>query len=383
MKNGIKMKNNKIYKNLIGILKKNKFFWSLIIFIFILHLLTYPSIHNIGDEQLYLDVASRICKLDFSDFTGRETARVHGPFYHSILCLTSPFHHFEIEKAEIVNFIFVIIGIVGWYFSTSFLSDETRKRLIILLFANSLIWIYSFRVLIDVSIGVFLSLGLINSYLFLEYRKKRNYYLTIIFISLASLTSEIAISFIPILFVFLLLKKDKNFIDWSMLILPFIPYGVYQLSIGFKDVWVFGRGLGIEGRLVSFVPYSHLPIIVFTIGIFGPGIISCILMWKNINQEKKLKNFLIFSLLLYLLWEFFFDFVISYNLPRLHITLMPFLTLLLAEASTKSKSLRYVYYITLVYMLMTGFLAAYYFHVNELPIWKNQIIDITKMIKIN
>lgn len=146
---------------------------------------------------------------------------------------------------------------------------------------------------------------------------------------------------------------------------------------------MFGRGLGIEGRLVSFVPYSHLPVIVFTIGIFGPGIISCILMWKNINQEKKLKNFLIFSLLLYLLWEFFFDFVISYNLPRLHITLMPFLTLLLAEASTKSKSLRYVYYITLVYMLMTGFLAAYYFHVNELPIWKNQIIDITKMIKIN
>jgi hypothetical protein len=378
MKNEVKKIGT--YKRITEELKNDKFFWGLIFFIFILHLLTYPSIHNISDEQLYLDVASRICKLNFSDFTGKETGRIHGPLYHTILCLTSPFHHFELGKAEIINFVFIILGIVGWYFSTPLVSVETRKRLILLLFANNLLWTYSFRVLIDISICMFLSLGLMNSYLFLEYKKKRNYYLTIIFISLASLTSEIAFMFIPILFVYLLLKKNKNILDWGLLILPFIPYGFYQLLIGFKDIWLYARMMEVTGMMnVSYIPYAHFPTIFYTIGVFGLGFISCVLAWKNMSKFDNMKNYFIFSLLIYLIWEIVFDFIASVNLPRYNMTLIPFLALMISENYEKDKKYRYLYYLTLIYSIMTGFIAAYYFHTSSLPIWRNQIIDITKI----
>lgn len=365
--------------NLIENFKKNKIFWGLMIFIFILHLLTYPSVHYISDDKIYLDIAARICKLNFSDYTGRVGDRMHPPLYPTIVCLTSFFHHFDLAKAQLINFVYFIFGLIGWYFSTSFLSEDTRKRFILLLFANNLIWIYSFRVLLDISAFIFLSLGLMNAYLFLEYRKKKNYYLTIIFISIGSFTSELTAIFLPIMLVYLLLKKNRNVRDWSFLVLSYIPYLIYQLIVGFKDIWLFGRVIKATGMLnVAYIPYAHFPTILYMAGVLGPGIISCFLVWKNISKFKT-KNYITFFLVIYLIWETIFDFLASANLPRYNITLIPFLSLMISDSYDKDKKYRYLYYLALIYCIITGFLAAYYFHLSELPIWKNKIIDITKI----
>jgi hypothetical protein len=186
--------------------------------------------------------------------------------------------------------------------------------------------------------------------------------------------------FIPILFVYLLLKKNKNILDWGLLILPFIPYGFYQLLIGFKDIWLYARMMEVTGMMnVSYIPYAHFPTIFYTIGVFGLGFISCVLAWKNMSKFDNMKNYFIFSLLIYLIWEIVFDFIASVNLPRYNMTLIPFLALMISENYEKDKKYRYLYYLTLIYSIMTGFIAAYYFHTSSLPIWRNQIIDITKI----
>jgi FtsH-binding integral membrane protein len=108
------------------------------------------------------------------------------------------------------------------------------------------------------------------------------------------------------------------------------------------------------------------------IGIFGPGIISCVLMWKNaiVGKNDLIKHFVLFSLVLYLTWEIIYDFMLYGNLPRYHTTLIPFLVLIITNASEKSKKLRYIYYLTLIFSLITGFIVAYYFHVYTQAIWK-------------
>lgn len=359
-------------EKMIKIIRKNRIFFVLLSIIFFLHVLTYPSIHLIFDDYLYLNQSNEICSGNFTSFTENPEARSHGPLYPAVLCLTSPMHNFDIYQAQLVNFGFLILIVIGWYYFTRNMKID-RKKMVLLLFANSLLWVYSFRVLIDIPVAFFLSLGMLNAFLFFEKRQNKNYYWSILFLSLSLFTKESSFIFIFLFLIYLLFKKTKDIKKWSLLTLPLIPYLIYQVSIGFQDIWVYKAGLKATTPFeYSYIPYGIFPTILFMLGIFGLGFLSVLWMWKNISKIKgTLKNFLLFSLILYVLTELFYDFVISVNLPRYHTILMPFLTLIISESSRKSKTMNYIYYITLIYLIFTGLFAAYYFHTSELPIWKD------------
>lgn len=368
---------------------KHKKFWMLLAIIFVLHAFTYPSVHHITDEKVYLEIAKNICSGNFSDFFGFIPGRdyTHNtPLYQTVLCITSFAHNFNVEKAEIITFIFFILIIVGWYYSIPKDWKVDKNKFVLLLFANSLLWIYSFRVLLDIPLGFFLSLGMFNLYLFFEYNQRKNYYLGFILTSLALFTKETAVVFIPIFFIYFLFKKEKNIRNWCLLLLiivPFVIFSAFQYLSGFP---VFNEFIGVAFKATTtqtsyyLIPYSKLPTIAFMVGIFGPGIISCFFMLKNINKKSdSIKKFLIFFIVFYLFWEVVFDFLMFANSPRYHTTLIPFITLVIVMAVDK-KSLKYIFYLTLVYMLLTGFLAAYYFHVQTLEIWKVSLKEFFKNI---
>jgi len=350
-------------------------------------MVTYPSIHTIGDEELYLNISKEICEHDFSYFFGERNETAHQPFYYVVLCVTSPIHNFTLGNAEVITYIFFIFLVLGWYLSVPYSWKISKKAFVLLLFSNSLLWVYSIRVLLDLPLAFFLSLGIFHLYLFFESGRKKNYYAGLILLALAMLTKESALSFLPIFVVYFLIKKDFNFKKWVSLIIPCIPWillSVYQYFSGFPIFWVFTMVFKSTTPIVwtQNVPYAHLPTILFMTGIFGPGIVSCILMWKNALKKKDgtIRNFLLFSLVLYLLWEISYDFLLYGNMPRYHTALMPFLTLIITAASNKSKKLRYVYYLTLIYSLTTGFIAAYYFHTYTQAIWKVSIKELMRLI---
>lgn len=377
---------NGFYRKMIKILKKNKIFWSLLVFIFILHMITYPSIHTIGDEEVYLEISKKFCELDFSYFFGESGKPAHQPFYYVILCITSPIHNFVLGNAEIITYIFFIFLVVGWYLSVPNSWKINKKGFVLLLFSNSLLWVYSLRVLLDVPLAFFLSLGIFHFYLFFEKGKKKNYYLGLLLLSLALLIKESALAFLPIFFVYLLLKKDLNLKKLFLLVIPCIPWLIltmFQYFSGFPVFWAFSVAFKPTTTIVwqQDVPYAQLPTILFMLGIFGPGIISCILMWKNtlMKKDRVIKGFFLFSLVLYLLWEISYDFLLYGNMPRYHTTLMPFLALIITAAANKSKKLRYIYYLTLVYSLIVGFIVAYYFHTHTQAIWKVPIKELIYM----
>lgn len=172
--------------------------------------------------------------------------------------------------------------------------------------------------------------------------------------------------------------------------LPFIPFAIFTfiqylsgfpvlrefVDIAFKPTtkeYEFSK----ERLDYSTIPYARFPTILFITGILGPGIISLIWMWVDIRKRKlAIKSFLVFTLILYILWELIYDFAIFANMPRYHTTLIPFLSLIISEAYKESKLLKYIYILTLVFTLATGFLAAYYFHVQTLEIWKISLNNI-------
>jgi hypothetical protein len=357
--------------------------------IFILHVLTYPSIHHIIDETDYLEAAKRICSFDFSSYFGKTTdVYAHNtPLYPLVLCITSPIHNFNLEKAEIITYMFFLALVVAWYYSIPEKWDVDKKKFTLLLFANSLLLVYSFRVLLDVPLGFLLSLGIFNLYLFFEYNQRKNYYLGFIFTSLALFTKESAILFLPIFFIYLLFKKEKNLRKWCLLLAPFIPFAIFTAFQYLSGFPIFAEYIDVAFKATTtytkyyLIPYSKLPAIIFMIGIFGPGIISCFFMIKNINEKKAdVKKFLVFFLIFYIFWELVFDFLMFANSPRYHTTLIPFITLIISMAADDKKSLKYIFYLTLIYTLITGFLAAYYFHVQTLEIWKVSLKEFFKRL---
>lgn len=368
---------------------QSKFFWALAI-IFILHILTYPSVHHIIDEYMYVTLAKHVCNFDFSDFLGKNTENyLHNtPLYSIILCSFSFIHNFNVESAEIVTYIFWISLAVGWYYSIPKFWKIDRRKLILLILGNGLLWVYSLRVLIDVPLAFFLSLGMFHLYLFFAYKKIKNYYISLLLLSLALLTKEGAILFFPVFIIYLLLKKEINIKNLCMLLLPLLPialFTIYQYSSGFPvfDILLYNlKSTSTLAQGYEKIPYSMLPTIVFIIGIFGPGIISCIWAWKNLKKNKVIRDFLIFSLILYIIWEINYDFIAFANMPRYHTTLIPFLSLIIVDASEKNKKLNKIYYLTLIYTLAIGFFGSYYFHTQTLEIWKVSLKDILKVFII-
>ena len=369
---------------------KGKKLWFLLAIIFLLQVLTYPSIHHIIDEKQYLDVAKNICNGNFSDFFGprpKEAYTHNTPLYQTILCLTSPIHGYNLERAEIITYLLFVSLIIGWYYSIPKGWKVDKNKFVLLLFANSLLWVYSFRVLLDVPIAIFLSLGIFNLYLFFEYKQRKNYYLGFIFTSLALFTKESAVIFLPIFFIYLLFKRKLNIRYLFLLLLPLIPFGIFsffQYASGFP---LFREFIDVAFKATTthtyyyLIPYSKLPTLVFMIGIFGPGVISVFLMLKNISEKKEnIKNFLMFFPIFYLLWEVVFDFLMYANLPRYHTILIPFITLIISLNVYDKKNSKYIFYLTLIYTLTTGFLAAYYFHVEILEIWKVSLKEFIKTI---
>jgi hypothetical protein len=369
---------------------KGKKFWFLLAIIFFLQVLTYPSIHHIVDEKIeYLNIAEDICKGNFSDFFGPRPNEVHThntPLYQTILCLTSFIHGFNVEKAEIVTYIFFLLLIIGWYYSIPKDWKVDKNKFVLLLFANSLLWVYSFRVLLDVPLAFFLSLGIFNLYLFFEYNKRKNYYIGFTLTTLALLTKESAILFLPIFAIYFLFRKTWNIKKWFLLLLPIIPFIIFTVLQYISGFPVFNQYIDVALKTTTTmeyqqtIPYSKLPTIVFIIGIFGPGIISVFLMLKNINEkEDNIKKFLTFFLIFYVIWEIVFDFFIFANSPRYHTTLIPFITLIISMAAHHKKNLKYIFYLTLVYTLLTGFIAAYYFHVEIKEIWNIKLKELLKL----
>jgi len=364
-----------VSKDLVNELKKNKLFYFLIFIIFILHLFTYPSIHHIGDELLYLNVGKEICQGSFSSFLGNAKILVHTPVYHTSLCLTSFIHNFNLETAELVTFSYLILMVLCWYFSIPKNSNFDRKNFVLLLFSNSLLWIYSLRVLTDVPLAFFLSLGMLHLYLYFEYKKKRNYYLSFIFLSLATLVKENALIYLPIFFLYILLKTPKNIKKIYLLLLPLLPYLIfilYQFSTGYKIFKIFILAFkSTTPADFSFIPYANLPVFIYMIGSFGIGILSIILVLKNMKKIKiDFRNFAVFFLVMYMFWEFLYDFIAFASIPRYHLTLIPFFSLIITESSKIDRKMKYLYYLTLVYTLITGFLISYYFHTETVEIWK-------------
>jgi hypothetical protein len=369
---------------------RDKIFWGLLSIIFVLHVLTYPSIHHIIDEKIYLDTAKNICNGNFSDFFGFIPNRdyTHNtPLYQTVLCITSFVHGFNAEKAEIITYIFFIMLTVGWYYSIPKGWKVDKNKFVLLLFANSLLWVYSFRVLLDIPLAFFLSLGMFNLYLFFEYNQKKNYYLGFILTSLSLFTKESAVLFFPIFFIYFLFKKEKNMKKWVLLFLPLIPFAIFSILQYQSGFPIFRQFTDVAFKATTvhtyyyLIPYSKLPTIVFIIGIFGPGLISCFFMLKNIHEKNdNVKKILTFFLIFYIFWELFFDFLMFANSPRYHTVLIPFITLIITMAADDKNNLKYIFYLTLFYTLLTGFLAAYYFHVETLEIWKVSLKEFIKTI---
>jgi hypothetical protein len=368
---------------------KNRNFWILLAAIFILHILTYPSIHHIIDEETYLDIAKNICNGNFTDFFGfipnRDWSH-NTPLYNIILCISSPIHNYNVEKAEIITYIFFILLTVGWYYSIPKDWKVDKNKFVLLLFANSLLWVYSFRVLLDVPLAFFLSLGIFNLYLFFEYNQKKNYYIGCVLTSLALFAKENALLFFPIFFIYFLFKGEKNIKKWFLLVVPLIPFVIFSFAQYISGFPILREFIDVAFKFTNYtyysykfylIPYAKLPTIAFIIGIFGPGLISCLYILKNIPKKKhNIRTFLTFFLIFYLIWEVVFDFLIFVNSPRYHTTLIPFITLIISMASEDKKNLKYVFYLTLFYVLITGFLAAYYFHVQTIEIWKVPLMKI-------
>lgn len=346
-------------------------------FIFVLHLITFPSIHHISDEHVrYIPTAKHICNLDFSDFFGPQEMNMHpGPIYQIALCVTSPIHNFNLELAEITAYMFFIAMIIGWYYSIPSSWKVDKKKLVLLLFGNGLLWIYSFRVLIDVPLAFFLSLGMFNLYLFFEKGLKKNRNLGLIFTTLALFTKETAVIYFPILFLYLLFKMEHSVKKWAIIFLPAIPFGIFSLLQHLSGFPILDQlFIGLKSTTTisySTIPYAHLPTIVFMLGIFGPGLIMLpFLIIKNRKLfGKEIRNYILFFVLLYIVWELFYDFVMYANLPRYHTTLMPFIALIASAMPTK-KSFKYCYYLILIYSIISGFAISYYFHIETAAVWQ-------------
>jgi len=360
---------------------RSSFFW-LMFSMFILHLLAYPAIHHIIDETTYLKASEKVCKLDFSDFFGKKNLEevefyTHNtPMYAIIFCLTSPVHNFNVERAGVVIFGFLIALVVGWYYSIPKDWKIDRKKIALLIFSNSLLWVYGWRALKDVPLAFFLSLGIFYLYLYFERKKTKNYYIAFALLSIALLFKESSILYIPVFFVYLLINRIYDLKKWALLILPFIPYLIYtffQYASGFPVVFLFTSSAKFTTPFVyqENIPYTRLPTFVFMIGIFGPGFISVILRWKDFFfKRSQFNSFLKFSLVFYIVWELVFDIIIFGNMPRYHTIIIPFLSVIIAESAERGKKLKILYYLTIVYSIITGFAIAYYFHVKSLEIWK-------------
>jgi len=361
---------------------RSGFFW-LILFIFLLHTVAYPSIHHIIDEYTYLKASEKFCKMDFSDFLGKKTEENvefyshNTPMYAIIFCLTSPIHGFDVERAEIVTFGFLIALTAGWYYSIPKDWKLDRRKVVLLIFSNSLLWVYGLRALKDVPLAFFLSLGIFHLYLYLENKKIKNYYIAFVLVAIALMLKESAILYIPIFFVYLLIRRDRKLKDWIFLILPVIPYMIFtafQLASGFPVAYLFTSSMKFTTPFTyqQNIPYASLPTILFMAGIFGPGIISVIIRWKDqFFTRSQFNNFLKFSLILYIIWELVFDILLFGNMPRYHTVIIPFLSLIIAEASDRSRTLKILFYLTVAYSVLSGFLISYYFHVKTLEIWMN------------
>jgi len=370
----VKLNGVKIYEWL----KRNKLFLGLIALIFVLHVATYPCIHNLTDETKYLEFSEELCQGNFSYFS--EDKFFSTPFYFLTMCVTSPLHGYVPDVAELVTFGISLIMVATWYFSVP--KDFDRKKLALLLFSNSLIWIYSFRVMMDIPVAFFLSLGMLHLYLFLERNNKKNYYISFALLTLAIFTKEIALLFVPIFLAYLLIKRDKNWKKWILVLLPLIPYLVYLMATGPEEIlWLLGVTSGSVPRDYSYIPYGRLPVILFLGGVFGTGIISVILAWKNYWKEEKIKNFILLTFVSYIVWEGFFSIIMPVNLPRYSIALIPFFSVLISEYANRSKKLLYIYYLTLAWSIITGFLAGYYFHVIEGAIWEDSFKNLIDIIK--
>jgi len=370
---------------------QSKFFLAIVI-ILALHILTYPSIHHIVDEYTYLGSSSKICELNFSDFFGEKTLEeieyyTHNtPLYSVIFCLTSPIHNFNVERAGLVIFAFLIATVIGWYYSIPKDWKIDKKKFVLLLLSNSLLWVYCWRALKDVPLAFFLSLGVFHLYLHFERKKIKNYYIAFILLSIALLLKESSILYIPIFFTYFLIKKVHNLKKWALLILPIIPYLVFtllQYMSGFPVYWLFTSSFRATSELIypELIPYARLPTVIFMIGIFGPGFISIVLRWKDsLFRKSEFNDFLKFFLIFYIIWELVFDFVLFGNMPRYHTILMPFLSLIIAESAEKTKNLKILFYLTLVYSIISGFAISYYFHVESLEIWRTSLREIIEKI---
>ena len=379
-----------IFVNL-GYLKKqftaNKLILYAII-ILVMYIATYPTIYHISDEAWWLDVGRQICQGNYSyydasllyDKTHDATLqRIHGPIYYLSLCLTSPLHNFNITLTEVTTFFYLLLMVAGWwYFARDLVGqDAVRRRFILLLLATNLLWIYTFRVLLDVPLAALLSLGLLCAFLFVEKRNKKYFYFGLLFLAAAMLTKVNAIIFFPVLFLYLFVRKKlKDVKNWLLLVLPLLPflvYSAYRYSMGFDAFYMLRRGLGESGITLSFVPYAHLPIILYMVGVYGLGIVSCVWLWKNMRAKKfaGVKNFLVFSLVLYLMWEVMYDFVVAASVPRFHLTLIPFFAMMIAVSSVESKTLKWLFYLALLFTLVSGVVVMYSLHTQTTIFWRN------------
>lgn len=365
---------------------KNIYFIFIVAFILALHLLTYPSVHHISDEYTFMNVSKKFCNLDFSDIFGKVEEPTHNtPLLYVVLCATSPLHNFNVETAELVTFSFLILMVIGWYFSMPNEMFKEKRKFVILLLANALLWVYSLRVLLDLPLAMLLSLGMLNLFLFYEKGGKKNYYIALAMLSLALFTKETAFLYFPIFLIYLLLKRFpiKKIVFLIPPIIPFLTYLIVQYLSGFpvQELYSIFYKATTNVNYVSLIPYDQLPIFAFLIGIFGVGVITFLLAWKDVllrknTYDKFLNDFILFSLVLYIFWEIFYDSLTFANMPRYSTTLMPFLTLIISESTLKkSRLFKYLFYITLIYTLVIGFLVAYYFHVQTLEIWKVPIKD--------
>jgi len=348
---------------------ENKHYVWLLVGIFILRAITYPSIHNNTDELKYLEFAKQMCNGDYSYFDQEKS--YHMPLYMVILCLTSPLHGYVPDVAELVTYSMGILMVIGWII---FIPEEfDKKRFIILMVANALVWVYSYQVMIDVPVAVFMSLGMLNFYLFTYNDSDKNFFWCFVFITLAILTKETALLFVPIGAAFLILYQNWDGRAWLLIAMPLLVYLIYLVATGpDESIWLLKEMLKVEenpGKLKLNLPYARYPTIVTVFAVFGVGVIAIIKTYfLDYKGNEELAKFCIFTLVLYAVWATFYLFRIPYNLPRYHITLMPFFTLMISEYTRKHD--KWIYWATLVFTLAVGFAIAYYFHMEAGSIWR-------------
>ena len=358
-------------------LDKNNIYLIVLSILIILHFVTHPTIHNLTDEFKYLNISKQLCQSDYSYFESEKS--YHTPLLYMTLCLTSGLHNFTIPGGQLVTLSFFFLLIIGWYISLP--KEFDRKKFSLLLISNSLLWVYYTRILMDVPVAFFLSLGMLHLFLFFENRKKKNYYIAVILLFLGIMTKEITLIYGIIFFLYLILKRDFDIKDYILLGIPVIPYILYLILTGPEElIWLFSVVLRTAGRNYSYIPYARVPTFAFIAGIFGPGVLSMFHMVKHYKNNSKLRNMIEFIIIMFVVWEIFFDIAMPLNLPRYHAPIIPFLTLLVSEASKGDKKFNSIYQATLVYTASTGFLASYYFHLNDGAIWKNGLIELVKKI---